>query len=88
MSGRIVKMRQSLRAKLEQNGTPGNWNHITDQVGMFCSTGLTEGEVDMLRNNYHVYTTKNGRISIAGLNTANVAYVAEAFKGVLNRAKL
>lgn len=78
MSGRIIDMRKALRAKLEELGTPGTWNHITDQIGMFSFTGLTEAQVLKLRNDSHVYMTKNGRISMAGLNTKNVEYFAKA----------
>lgn len=78
MSGRIIAMRQALRAKLEALGTPGSWKHITDQIGMFSFTGLTEPQVLKLRESAHIYMTKNGRISMAGLNTKNVEYVAEA----------
>jgi aspartate aminotransferase len=76
MSGRIIDMRKALRSKLEQLGTPGTWNHITDQIGMFSFTGLTEQQVAKLRSDGHIYMTKNGRISMAGLNTKNVEYVA------------
>lgn len=31
---------------------------------------------------HHIYMTTDGRISIAGLNTSNVSYVAEAFHAV------
>ena len=72
MSGRIKDMRRALRNKLEELGTPGTWNHITDQIGMFSFTGLTEAQVAKLKDTYHVYMTKNGRISMAGLNTGNV----------------
>ena len=78
MSGRIIDMRKALRGKLEELGTPGTWNHITDQIGMFSFTGLTEAQVKKLRDEAHVYMTKNGRISMAGLNTRNVEYVAHA----------
>jgi aspartate aminotransferase, cytoplasmic len=64
MSGRIIDMRKSLRAKLEELKTPGTWNHITDQIGMFSFTGLTEPQVLKLREVAHVYMTKNGRISM------------------------
>jgi aspartate aminotransferase len=77
MSGRIIDMRKALRSKLEALGTPGKWNHITDQIGMFSFTGLTEAQVAKMRSDGHVYMTKNGRISMAGLNTNNVDYVAE-----------
>ncbi|KAF2725935.1 PLP-dependent transferase [Polychaeton citri CBS 116435] len=83
MSGRIIDMRKALRSKLEEQGTPGTWNHITDQIGMFSFTGLTEDEVQKMRDDFHVYMTKNGRISMAGLNTNNVEYFANAVDSVL-----
>jgi aspartate aminotransferase len=78
MSGRIIEMRKALRSKLEELGTPGTWNHITDQIGMFSFTGLSEQQVLKLREDSHVYMTKNGRISMAGLNTHNIEYFAKA----------
>lgn len=83
MSGRIIDMRNALRAKLESLGTPGTWNHITDQIGMFSFTGLSEKQVLELRDVSHVYMTKNGRISMAGLNTGNVEYFAKAVDKVV-----
>lgn len=35
MSGRIIDMRKALKAELEKLGTPGTWDHITSQIGMF-----------------------------------------------------
>jgi aspartate aminotransferase len=78
MSGRIIDMRKALRSKLEELETPGKWNHITDQIGMFSFTGLTEEQVLKVREDSHVYMTKNGRISMAGLNKNNIDYFAEA----------
>jgi len=83
MSGRILDMRKALRSKLEELGTPGAWNHITDQIGMFSFTGLGETQVLKLRETAHVYMTKNGRISMAGLNTGNVEYFAKALDKVV-----
>jgi aspartate aminotransferase len=83
MSGRIQDMRAVLRSKLEELGTPGTWNHITDQIGMFSFTGLSEKHVETLRQDYHIYMTKNGRISMAGINTRNVEYVATAVNKVV-----
>ncbi|OBT56527.1 hypothetical protein VE04_03315 [Pseudogymnoascus sp. 24MN13] len=89
MSGRIEEMRKALRGKLEELGTPGTWSHITEQIGMFSFTGLTEAQVLKIRKDAHVYMTKNGRISMAGLNTGNVEYVARAVdKVVRETAKL
>lgn len=84
MSGRIKDMRTALRTKLEElNGKEGSWKHITDQIGMFSFTGLSEGQTVKLRDEAHVYMTKNGRISMAGLNEANVEYVAKAIDKVV-----
>ncbi|KAI1497888.1 aminotransferase [Biscogniauxia marginata] len=87
MSGRIIAMRKELRAKLEELGTPGSWNHITDQIGMFSFTGLTEAQVLKIREEAHVYMTKNGRISMAGLNSKNVEYVAKAIDKVVREVQ-
>lgn len=83
MSGRIIDMRKALKAELDKLDTPGNWDHITSQIGMFSFTGLTEKQVLEIREKHHVYMTKNGRISMAGLNTNNVAYFAKAVDSVV-----
>ncbi|ROW05105.1 hypothetical protein VSDG_00616 [Cytospora chrysosperma] len=87
MSGRIVAMRTALKAGLVALGTPGNWDHITDQIGMFSFTGLSEAQVLRLREQFHVYLTKNGRISMAGLNTRNVEYFAKAVDTVVREVR-
>ncbi|KUI68644.1 Aspartate aminotransferase, cytoplasmic [Cytospora mali] len=87
MSGRIVSMRTALRSRLEELGTPGTWNHITEQIGMFSYTGLSEAQVLKLREQFHVYMTKNGRISMAGLNTRNVEYFAKAVDTVVREVQ-
>jgi aspartate aminotransferase len=86
MSGRIIEMRKALRSKLEEAGTPGTWNHITDQIGMFSFTGLNESQVEKLREKYHIYMTKNGRISMAGLNTNNIDYFAKSVDSVVRES--
>lgn len=40
MADRVIAMRKGLRERLEKLGTPGTWNHITDQIGMFSYTGF------------------------------------------------
>lgn len=41
MAGRILECRKQLFNKLKELGTPGTWNHIVDQKGMFGFTGLS-----------------------------------------------
>ncbi|GAB5591006.1 Aspartate aminotransferase [Umbelopsis nana] len=83
MSGRIIEMRRRLFEKLQQLQTPGTWNHIVDQIGMFSFTGLTPAQVKVLKEKYHIYMTENGRISMAGLSSKNVDYFAEAIDSVV-----
>jgi len=64
VSKRIIEVRDLLRKKLEELKTPGTWEHITDQIGMFSYTGLNEKICESLINKYHVYMLKNGRISL------------------------
>jgi aspartate aminotransferase len=95
MSGRIKEMRTELKRELEKpdenepdkSKAPKTWGHITDQIGMFSFTGLTEQQVMKLRKEKHIYMTKNGRISMAGLNTNNVTYVANAIKEVVKETQ-
>jgi len=75
-------MRAALRSELEQIGTPGNWNHITSQIGMFSFTGLSPEQSTAMLEKHHIYMLKNGRISMAGINSKNVKYVAECIKAV------
>lgn len=88
MSGRILRMRNALRKEIELLKTPGNWNHITDQIGMFCYTGLTEEEVKIMIDVHHIYLLSSGRISMAGVSTSNVKYIANAINDVINKSKL
>ncbi|PRD32269.1 UNVERIFIED_CONTAM: Aspartate aminotransferase [Trichonephila clavipes] len=78
ISIRIKRMRWALRTKLQELGTPGNWDHITRQIGMFCYSGLTEQQVKYLIQEYHIYLPTAARINICGLNDKNVEYVARA----------
>ncbi|XP_014518796.1 aspartate aminotransferase, mitochondrial [Vigna radiata var. radiata] len=82
MADRIIGMRTTLRENLEKRNSPLPWQHITNQIGMFCYSGLTPEQVDLMTSKFHIYMTRNGRISMAGLNTGNVGYVADAIHEV------
>ncbi|KKY38238.1 putative aspartate aminotransferase [Diaporthe ampelina] len=83
MSERIKDMRAALVAELERLGTPGDWSHITNQIGMFSYTGLTAQQVQELRQKHHIYLFSSGRASISGLNPNNVVRVAAAINSVV-----
>jgi len=78
MSGRIKAMRKALFDKLIELGTPGTWNHITDQIGMFSFTGLTPAQVGVMKSKYAVYMLGNGRINMCGLTVPTIDYLATA----------
>merc|ERR1712166_1402578 len=83
MSNRILAMRTTLRAELTKLSTPGDWSHITTQIGMFCFTGLDKAQCKVMVEKHHIYLLANGRISMAGVNTQNVAYIAKAIDDVV-----
>jgi len=89
MSGRINQVRDLLFKELKALNTPGTWDHILNQIGMFTYTGLSESQCDRLTNEFHVYLLKSGRISMAGINTHNVSYLAKAINAVVTgKAKM
>lgn len=52
MADRIITMRQKLVDGLKREGSTHNWQHIIDQIGMFCFTGLKKDQVSfsVMRN--------------------------------------
>lgn len=77
ISGRIIDCRTQLRAEVEKLKVPGDWSHITSQIGMFSYTGLSPAQSENMINKWHIYMLKNGRISMAGINSSNVVHVAQ-----------
>ena len=67
MADRIILMRNELRSRLEKAETPGKWNHITEQIGMFCFTGLNAAQVAWLKKEKAIYLMGNGRINVSGI---------------------
>jgi aspartate aminotransferase len=83
MADRIIDMRALLLNELKRLGTPGDWSHITSQIGMFSFTGIPKDKVQRLINEQHIYMTADGRISIAGINPGNVGYLAQSIHKVM-----
>mmetsp|Transcript_8529 Transcript_8529/g.21831 ORF Transcript_8529/g.21831 Transcript_8529/m.21831 type:complete len:447 (-) Transcript_8529:120-1460(-) len=78
MAGRIKSVRQQLVDCLKEMSPNRNWDFITDQIGMFSYTGMTTAQVENMTNKHHIYMTKDGRISLAGLSSGKVEYLANA----------
>ncbi|XP_039164982.1 aspartate aminotransferase, chloroplastic-like isoform X2 [Eucalyptus grandis] len=79
MAGRIKNVRQKLNDSLSAKDKSGkDWSFILKQIGMFSFTGLSKTQSENMTNKWHVYMTKDGRISLAGLNLAKCEYLADA----------
>jgi Aminotransferase class I and II len=83
MSDRIKDMRKALYDALVANGTPGSWEHVINQIGMFSYLGIGKVEALRLRAEFHIYLTEQGRISMCGLNSDRAKVLADALKVVL-----
>ncbi|XP_065639050.1 aspartate aminotransferase, chloroplastic isoform X1 [Quercus suber] len=79
MAGRIKNVRKKLFDSLSAKDKSGkDWSFILKQIGMFSFTGLNKAQSDNMTNKWHVYMTKDGRISLAGLSLAKCEYLADA----------
>jgi aromatic-amino-acid transaminase len=83
MRTRIKAMRQKLFEVLCAKLPGRDLSYFITQRGMFSYTGLTPSQVDRLREEFAVYLVRSGRMCVAGLNSRNVEYVADAFAAVL-----
>ncbi|SUF92884.1 tyrosine aminotransferase, tyrosine repressible [Salmonella enterica] len=79
MRNRIISMRQTLVKELKAEMPDRNFDYLLQQRGMFSYTGLSEEQVERLRDEFGVYLIASGRMCVAGLNASNVHRVAKAF---------
>jgi aspartate aminotransferase len=82
MADRIISMRSKLQDGLKKEGSTKDWQHISDQIGMFCFTGMTPPQVERLTKKFSIFLTRDGRISVAGITSGNVEYLAHAMHQV------
>lgn len=52
MADRIISVRTKLRDNLKKEGSTRDWSHITNQIGMFCFTGMNADQVYDLKFKY------------------------------------
>ncbi|MFZ9177009.1 MAG: aromatic amino acid transaminase [Burkholderiaceae bacterium] len=83
MRERIKAMRQGLADGLKAQGVAQDFGFVTSQRGMFSYTGLSQAQVDRLREEFAVYAIGTGRVCIAALNTHNLPYVCQSIAAVL-----
>ncbi|CAF5158599.1 unnamed protein product [Rotaria magnacalcarata] len=83
MHERIHSMRQLFYNKLKQLGTPGTWEHIIQQTGMFAYTGLNPRQCQVLIQQHHIYIMSDGRINVCAITQRNADEVAQKFYEVI-----
>jgi aspartate aminotransferase len=80
---RINGLRGLLVGKLAERGAPRDFSFIANERGMFSFLGISKEQVVRLREEFHVYMLESSRINLAGINNANVDYVADSIVAVL-----
>jgi aromatic-amino-acid transaminase len=83
MRERIAAMRKQLHGVLSAKLPGRNVDYFLTQHGMFSYTGLTEAQVERLREEFAVYILRSGRLCVAGLNSGNVEATAIAMAAVM-----
>ncbi len=63
-------------------GSTRDWSFIHTQIGMFCYSGMNLEQVKRLQDEYGIYMTKDGRISMVSLSSNNIGYVAKSMHEV------
>jgi aspartate aminotransferase len=84
LADRIGTMRLRLIEELAAVGSTHDWSHVKNQIGMFAFTGMTAAMCDELTERHAIDRTRDGRISLPGLNSGNLAFVASAIHEVTN----
>ncbi|CCW64892.1 unnamed protein product [Phytomonas sp. EM1] len=86
VSARIRTMRQLLYDNLKELGTPGSWEHILSQIGLFSLLGLTKEQCDYCIS-HNVFITQTGRANMAGLTERTVKLLAKTIDDAIRLKK-
>jgi aspartate aminotransferase len=78
----MLTLRQSLADELRRATNSDRFDFVATHRGMFSRLGLTEDQVNTLRNEHGIYMVGDSRINIAGLNTRTVPILAAAIAQV------
>lgn len=85
VTDRLKGVRLKVLARLTELGTPGKWEPIVKQNGLFWFTGLTPLQVQKLMDEHHVYGTLDGRVNVAGLNDSNIEAYCQAVDAIVRK---
>lgn len=79
---RITSTRENLIRRLTVNKGCLDFSFLKKHKGMFSFLDLDKEQVRMMRDEFAIYMTDYGRISIAGLSSENIDYVVEGLLAV------
>ncbi|PIC15579.1 hypothetical protein B9Z55_022503 [Caenorhabditis nigoni] len=85
MTRRMRETRLALSSALAELGTPGTWTHIGRQSGLYCSLGLTRGQINYLREKHNFQLFKNGCLNMSCLNKHNIENFAKALDSTIKK---
>lgn len=83
MRGRLREMRVLLHDALLERVPDHDFSHLVRAKGMFCFLGVSEDQVNRLKQEYGVYMVGSSRINTAGITARNVNYLADAIAATL-----
>ncbi|WP_028204033.1 amino acid aminotransferase [Paraburkholderia nodosa] len=83
MCERIARMRVAIHDGLSAHASEAALARYVKQRGMFTYTGLSEKQVERLKEEFGVYVLRSGRMCVAGLNEKNVSVVVDAVGKVM-----
>lgn len=78
----MLTLRQSLADELRRATNSDRFDFVATHRGMFSRLGLTEDQVNTLRDEHGIYMVGDSRINIAGLNARTVPILATAIAQV------
>ena len=79
----MLGLRQALADELRRTTNSDRFDFVAKHRGMFSRLGLTEAQVNVLRDKHGIYMVGDSRINIAGLNARTVPILAAAIAEVV-----
>ncbi|KAJ5079264.1 aspartate aminotransferase [Anaeramoeba ignava] len=87
MAERTQKMRELLYKDLIKSKTPGDWEPLKVQKGLFSYLSLKKEQIKELREKYGLFLSDDGRICMSAINNSNVNYIVYALGCVITGEK-
>lgn len=79
----MLDLRLKLSESLKQKTKSDRFDFISHHRGMFSRLGLSEKNVQVLREEFGVYMVADSRINVAGLQVKNIDFLASSISKIL-----